>query len=188
MRHVRSNGRAPICTRPDAYEPGARFSRDFSWHVSQSLRVWIGRLSVIFAVHLEDFKVHLGSAANKESLFYDGEPVLFIEATRICGGHHDECPFVPCLGALDGQREQATAQARTSGLWVNEKKCDLAWNEPKEAKDSTLPFSNEDLAGLDGGMVNFVRSLFEPSLELGWGVRVRTKMPDRILVCFEDRL
>lgn len=141
-----------------------------------------------FALHLEDFKVHLGGAANKEGLFYDVEPVLFIEATRICGGHHDKCPFVPSLRALDGQREQATAQARTSGLGANEKKCDLAWNEPKEAKDSTLPFGNEDLAGLDGGVVNLVRSLFEPSLELGWGVRVRAKMPDRIFVCIEDGL
>ena len=96
------------------------------------------RLSASFAVHLEDLKVHLRGAANKEGLFRDDEPMLLIEGSRVGSGHHGEWPFVADLGVLNGEGEQPTAQASAGGFRTNEQKRDLTRNEPTKPRTRPL--------------------------------------------------
>ena len=146
------------------------------------------RLSASFAVHLEDLKVHLRGAANKEGLFRDDEPMLLIEGSRVGRGHNRKRPFMANLSALEGEGEQLTAQAGASGFGANEQKRDLTRNEPNEAKDSSPVLSDDDLTSLDGRVVDFMRSRFEPGVELRGCVGRRAEMQHRILVRLENRL
>lgn len=97
--------------------------------------------------------------------------MLLIETPRVGSGHDNNRPFVPHLSVLDREGEQLAAQAGSSGLWPDKQQGDLAWAEAKEAKNPGAPLGKDELTGLDGRMVNFVGSVFEPGVKLRWRVR-----------------